>query len=179
MNEESWKDIPGYGGFYQASTLGRIRAKDRTVEKWHKAGRVIKQEYASRVLDPKPQGKYGYLYAHLGVDGKKISVAVHRLVLLAFVGAPGEGEECCHCNGIASDNRPENLRWDSHFNNNQDRKKHGTYQAGSEHPMAKFSPELVAGIKAGEVSRADAMRKHGVSSSQYHRIKKNASWVGV
>jgi hypothetical protein len=28
---EQWKDVPGFGDNYQASTLGRVRAKDRVV----------------------------------------------------------------------------------------------------------------------------------------------------
>lgn len=30
--EEIWRDIPGFEGYYQASTHGRIRSVERTVE---------------------------------------------------------------------------------------------------------------------------------------------------
>lgn len=176
--DELWRDIPGYGDLYQVSNIGRVRAKDRIVEKWHKSGKLIKQVYGARILNPSPNKK-GYLRVHLGVGGIKFDVSIHRLVLISFVGEPKDGQECCHCNGVSTDNRIENLRWDSHYNNNQDRKKHGTYQVGADHAMAKFSPGLVASIKRGDVSRSDAIRKHGVSSSQYHRIKTNIAWVGL
>jgi hypothetical protein len=45
--------------------------------------------------------------------------------------------QCCHTNGKASDNRLENLRWDTPANNVADRKKHGTYQWGKNNPYWK------------------------------------------
>lgn len=30
--EEIWKDIPGYEKYYMASTLGRIKSKDRVIK---------------------------------------------------------------------------------------------------------------------------------------------------
>ena len=47
-----------------------------------------------------------------------------------------------HINGINNDNRIENLRWDTHANNNADRKRHGTYATGKLHHMyGKKMPE--------------------------------------
>lgn len=131
---EIWKNIPGYGGHYEASNLGDIRVKDRTVEKFcglHNI--VVKQFYKGRLLNPSKSDKYGHMSVHLGYDKKRISVSVHKLVLLAFVGPAPDGMECCHNNGIAWDNRIENLRWDTHKNNNADRKKHGKYATGKDH----------------------------------------------
>ena len=31
MKEEIWKDIPGYEGVYQVSSIGRVRSVDRVV----------------------------------------------------------------------------------------------------------------------------------------------------
>lgn len=28
---EEWRDIPGYRGYYQVSSLGRVRSVDRTI----------------------------------------------------------------------------------------------------------------------------------------------------
>lgn len=131
---EIWKQIPGYGGFYEASNLGNIRVKDRQVEKFcglH--NRIVKQFYKGRLLKPSNSDKYGHQSVHIGYEKKRVTVAVHKLVLLAFVGPCPNGMECCHKNGIASDNRIENLRWDTHKNNNADRKLHGNYKTGKEH----------------------------------------------
>lgn len=140
---EIWKPIPGYGGFYEASNLGNIRVKDREVEKFcGLTGTKVKQFYKGRVLNPSNANKYGHKSVHIGYDKKRILVSVHKLILLAFVGPCPDGMECCHNNGIASDNRIENLRWDTHKNNNADRKKHGSYPSGKNHPMyGKKMPE--------------------------------------
>lgn len=131
---EIWKDIPGYGGHYQASSYGNIRSKDREVTKFsglHK--KVVKQFYKGRLLNPTKSDKWGHLSVHLGFDKTRKTVSVHKLVLLAFVGPAPEGMECCHNNGIAYDNRLENLRWDIHAANNADRRAHGKYKSGAEH----------------------------------------------
>lgn len=44
--EEIWKDIPGYEKYYMASTLGRIKSKDRVIKTVLK-GKEIK--YIKRV----------------------------------------------------------------------------------------------------------------------------------
>lgn len=109
QTQELWADIPGYGGFYEASTFGRIRAKDRVVIKHHSNGNPMAQHYKSRVLSPNRTDKYGHMAVHIGVHNQKITVAVHVLVLLAFVGPRPSGMEACHNDGDASNNRPDNL----------------------------------------------------------------------
>lgn len=132
---EIWKDVPAYGNHYQASNLGNIRSKDRIVEKFsYLANKVVKQSYKGKNL-LLAKNKDGHLSVRIGYNKKKYTAFAHRLVLMAFVGMPLEGQECCHNNGISDDNRVENLRWDTHANNNKDRKLHGTYPTGKEHPM--------------------------------------------
>lgn len=51
--EEIWKDIPNYEGYYQASNLGRVRSLDRVViNKGFPArlkGMVLKQTIGSKI----------------------------------------------------------------------------------------------------------------------------------
>ncbi len=104
---ENWKDIPGYEGRYQVSDQGRVKSFCRRAE-----GVLLRP---GRM----PEG-------HLSVAlGKGNSQTVHRLVLLAFVGAPPEKHECLHGNGIPSDNRLENLRWGTRGENIRDAYTHG------------------------------------------------------
>ena len=173
--EEIWKDVPGYGGHYKASSIGRIKSLERTVTKRHKSGSMITQKYSERILSANTVGRDGHLSVHLGVDGKKYTVLVHRLILLAFVGECPEGMEGCHNNGIPYDNRPENLRWDTHFNNNQDRLLHGTYKTGSDHHMCKFDNDLIKRIRNGDVS----LKESGVSKTHFYRIKRGDSWCNA
>ncbi len=62
----------------------------------------------------------GYLKASLRRDGKYVVVSMHSLMLESFVGPRPEGMIACHNNGNSSDNRIENLRWDTHKSNARD-----------------------------------------------------------
>lgn len=174
--DEEWMPIPGFGGHYEASNRGRIRVKDRTVSKRHRMGAMITQFYRGRVLNPHKSDKLGHMSVHIGVDGRCFGVGVHRLVLLAFVGPCPPGMEACHGNGDAGDNRLENLRWDTHFNNNQDRKALGHYAVGEKHHMAKLTSDQAMAIRTRAVTKRQAMRDYGISNSQHHRIMKGESW---
>ncbi|MDC2620466.1 NUMOD4 domain-containing protein, partial [Bacteroides ovatus] len=54
--DEIWKNIKGYEGLYQASSLGRIRSLDRVVP--YKGGRRF---YSGKILLPR-DNKKGYLF---------------------------------------------------------------------------------------------------------------------
>ena len=72
---------------------------------------TVIQNYKERILSPTKNSKQGYLAVHIGFNKMKYTVSVHKLVLLAFVGKPPKNHEACHNNGIAWDNRIENLRF--------------------------------------------------------------------
>lgn len=176
MNE-IWKPVPGYGNHYEASNLGNIRVKDRVVVRKHSTGSVTNFFYKSRLLTPCKSDKLGHMVVHISVDNKKQNVFVHKMVLLAFVGPCPEGMECCHKNGNASDNRIENLRWDTHYENNQDRKRHGRYATGENHPMAKLTLEQVKTIRSSDKPIKELCKEFGVGLSNLHRIKNKESWA--
>jgi len=94
VQEEIWRDIPGYEGLYQASNLGHVRNK--------KTGRILSQK-----LDRRP-GKE-YFMVGLMKDKKRKFIYVSRCVWSAFNGHIPEGMEINHINEIKSDNRLENL----------------------------------------------------------------------
>lgn len=108
--DESWLDVPDWLG-YQVSSLGRVRTlKGRS----------------PRILAGNTR-RWGYQWMHLFNDGRKRAIAVHTLVLLAFVGPRPEGMECRHLDGDPTNNRPTNLAWGTHTENNRDRVRHGTH----------------------------------------------------
>lgn len=96
---EEWRPIPGWPG-YQVSDHGRIRNRKL---------RCMKQRMA----------RDGYRDINLCAKGSKRTVSVHRLVCEAFHGAPPEGAQVDHINGIRSDNRAENLEWVTGEENNR------------------------------------------------------------
>jgi len=66
--------------------------------------------------------KRGYRFVNVTTGGKQRRMMVHRLVLEAFVAPCPPGREACHYpNRDPSDNRLENLRWDTHTENMRDK----------------------------------------------------------
>lgn len=138
-DHEVWKSIPGHKG-YEVSNLGRVRSLDRWVT--YKSGnRVIKYYRNGKILRQMSGGgrwvkgvslrQYklwnGYKTTHLG--GSHPNKYIHHLVAMAFLGPTPSGMEVCHNNGRKTDNRLENLRFDTQWHNVFDTVKHRYEQA--------------------------------------------------
>ena len=116
---EVWRDIPEFPG-YKASNMGRIgscKKQGARGEKWHAT------EDIQRVLRPiTTPGGYKSL-GIMGPDGVR-QVRAHRLVARAFLGPCPDGQEVCHYDGNPSNNRLENLRYDTRKGNMRDKIRH-------------------------------------------------------
>lgn len=176
---EIWKLIPGYDGNYMASSLGRIKSLARIVTRRSRWGDICQYNYKERILSPSKSSRLGHLAVTLSDNGRQITRSLHRLVLEAFVGPCPEGMECCHNNGIASDNRPENLRWDTHYANNQDRKKHGTDCLGSRHGMARITEEQAAAILVDPRTAKEICAAYSVTKQMVYSIKSYKAWKHI
>jgi len=93
------------------------------------------------------------------------------MVAMAFHGMPDKEQECCHNDGNSLNNTPSNLRWDTHIENNRDRKRHGTYLTGTSHPMAKFDLMFLVDIRSGKIGLKEALVR-GISKTHFYRIKR-------
>lgn len=94
-------------------------------------------------------------------SGGQATVQLGRLILLALVGPPLEGQECCHGDGNPTNNDPCNLRWGTHAENIRDTVRHGRHGNG------KLTPEMVKAIRtewAGSApgTQARLATKYGV-----------------
>lgn len=124
---EIWKDVSDYEEFYKASDYGRVCSLDRSVP--HSSGGTAKRK--GQILLPGYRMKNGALtslHVTLCKDGTKTTTAVHRIVLEAFVGPCPAGLEGCHNDGDPTNNCLVNLRWDTHQNNNLDKRRDGTHR---------------------------------------------------
>ena len=73
----------------------------------------------------------GYSQVILYKDRIKHQKFIHRIMLETFVGPCPEGMECCHNDGDRSNDKLENLRWDTRRNNTLDSVRHGTFIGNS------------------------------------------------
>ncbi len=107
MTDETWKPIPGFDG-YDVSDHGRVRSYRRCygVGNW-----AIEQE-PQRIMSPS-KDKNGYLSVLLRVDGISYCKRIHALVALAFLGPCPDGLEVCHNDQTRTNNRLDNLRYDT------------------------------------------------------------------
>ena len=114
MNNENeiWKDIPDYEGYYQARNLGRIRSLDREVAYNDGRVRILKGKVMKPVMD-----RGGYLRIHISKEGKTRTFLVHRLVWMAFNGEIQEDFEVNHIDEDKTNNKLENLNLMTHTQN--------------------------------------------------------------
>ena len=113
-SKEVWRDIDGYEGLYQVSSIGNVKSLQRTF--FSGKNYQIEQHYPEHLLKLQTY-KEGYKYVVLSKDGKVRKFKVHRLVAKAFI--PNLSNKPCvdHINGVCNDNRVENLRWVNAFEN--------------------------------------------------------------
>lgn len=100
-NYEEWKAVINYEGYYEVSSLGRVRSIDRVRKTGSiKHGVVLKQALNGR-----------YFIVNLVKDGIPHVFRVHRLVAQAFIPNPENKPNVDHINTNTKDNRVCNLRW--------------------------------------------------------------------
>lgn len=103
---EIWKDIPGYEGLYQASSLGRVKSLSRKV--WGGKGfyvipnRVLKQSF----------GTGAYLLVTIYNNSISNKIKTHQLVAITFLNHKpcGLKKVVDHINNNKQDNRLKNLQ---------------------------------------------------------------------
>jgi hypothetical protein len=103
---EQWRDIPGFEGRYQVSDEGRVRSVDRYVRAVSKAGEEYQRAVKGVVL--RPGSSRGYLIVNLHPAG---TIAVHRLVALAFVPGYAVDLDVNHKDGVKANCCADNLEW--------------------------------------------------------------------
>jgi len=146
---ERWKPVVGYEGRYDVSELGNMRtyleANRRVVDKGTELYRIAASPHPIKT----GVNNQGYSCASLvACSGRSKKLAVHRLVLSAFVGPRHKGKMARHMNGIRTDARLENLVYGTASENQTDRVRHGTSNQGERCGSAKFCDDEVRLIRA-------------------------------
>lgn len=118
QSTETWRPIPGWEGFYEASDLGNVRSVERKVS--HPFSGMITIRQRRIKTHPHPAGHRLLMLSRGGV-GRGRTRLVHTLILQAFVGPRPDGMDGCHNDGNPANNRLSNLRWDTPSENMLDR----------------------------------------------------------
>jgi|SRR5690625_41910 len=106
MNNEIWKDVVGYEGFYQVSNLGNVRSTHRVVR-----GKGGSPKLLNSVVLKQEEMHDGYLRVGLSKNGTCKRFPVHRLVAEAFISNPNKHPVVNHKDEIKSNNHASNLEW--------------------------------------------------------------------
>ena len=116
LDNEEWRDVVGYEGYYMVSSLGRIVSLSRIVNTCNNATRKTNQ----RILKPNvtPRGNILYEYISLCLDNKRVALSIHRMVAMAFIPNPNNYPQVDHINDNPLDNRACNLQWCTQKMNN-------------------------------------------------------------
>lgn len=93
MNNEVWKDVQGFEGYYQVSNLGNIFS-------------LINNRKMKTTIN-----KRGYCQTMFCGNVQRKNIRVHIIVAKAFIPNPQNKPAVNHINGIRNDNRLENLEW--------------------------------------------------------------------
>ena len=139
MENEIWKPITEikkrdtvlkFEG-YEVSNFGRVRTYK---QKYGKLSRSAKESGLNRPLRQTPTlitgrpDPAGYMQLCLSdVTKKRHNIRIHVVVAQTFLGFPEKGLIVCHFNDIKTDNRLENLRYDTHKSNISDAQRNGNF----------------------------------------------------
>lgn len=131
--QEIWKDVLGYEK-YEVSNLGNVRRKA--------SGRLLK----------KWTNCYGYPMVSMSIGCKKNkSIALHRLVGIAFIPNPENKPQVNHIDSNRLNPNVENLEWCTAKENTQHAIKNGSWsmtgRRGSNNKLSKLSNEDVLQIR--------------------------------
>lgn len=111
LPNEEWRDVVGYEGGYKISNLGRVKSLPKQAGGNHNRY-ITKEKVMKTNLN---QG--GYVCVNLHKDKKLKRFLVHRLMAESFLPKEDGKEFIDHINGVRHDNRLENLRRCTHYEN--------------------------------------------------------------
>lgn len=126
-----WKNIKGYEDYYEISSTGVVRSKNRTIT--DSVGRT--RSWEGQILNP-DIAQNGYYRVTLSVNRRRKQVYLHRLLAEHFIPNPRNLPQVNHKDGNKLNNDLINLEWCSVQENTIHAYKHGliNHISGKNHP---------------------------------------------
>jgi hypothetical protein len=128
---------------------------------------------------------YGYPYVFLSrrFPAETRRFFLHHLVLETFIGPRPAGADACHANGVRSDNRLSNLRWDSRKVNMADSIAHGTVARGEKSGASRLTEDQVREIRTLYAPNKYGLKRlgkqFGVAVDTIRAIVTRRTWAHV
>lgn len=138
---EEWRDVVGYEGLYEVSSLGRVR-------------NVGDPRYIGLIMAT-IKSKAGYLRVGLSNGRKRRMFTSHRLVALAFVPNPEKKPQINHKDGNKMNNHPSNLEWCTAKEDRIHAVKHGLAATGLRHGANTKPESRRTGVKNGRAKLSE------------------------
>ncbi|MFY7812113.1 MAG: NUMOD4 domain-containing protein [Flavobacterium sp.] len=115
LENEIWKDIKGYEGYYKISNLGRVKKLRREV--FSKNGKFLRidSEKLNKTHVNKLRGNY--IIVDLNFKGKNETLPLHRLLAINFIPNPENKKYVNHIDQNPQNNSLENLEWVTNMEN--------------------------------------------------------------
>lgn len=172
---EEWRPVMNFLGYYEVSSLGRVRSLPRVVE-LGKTRKGVFRKLKGKIIKQHKDGN-GTWYVNLNNNGLTRR-SVHSVVAYAFLGPTPEGLEICHGEAGRDCNAVFNLSFKTHLQNmTSDRERDGTLCRGETHPRAKLTEEAVIDIRRrGLREKKELSKLYDVSEATIYDIVKNRSW---
>ena len=168
VERERWKAVVGYEGYYEVSSIGRVRRilRDR---------RSAKYRYLA--LAPDDEGRPR---ANLCVNYERKNAIVSGLVAAAFIGPRPDGLLVCHEDGDNANNRVGNLRYGTQASNMQDAVRHGTACLGEKSSFCRITADVVRSIRAHDhLTLEQVAIKFKISVTNASNIRNRKTWKHI
>lgn len=185
-DEEVWKEIPGFEGYFSVSNHGRVRSEDRTVP--HARHGKVSYKGNIKKLTPSRRGREGKpltLVVSLGKEHKNKSFNVHVLIAEAFLGERPDGLVIDHIDGDPTNNHVDNLEYVTYQENTQRAYDIGLAagMTGESNPSSKLNRDDVKSIKQlledRSMPQAKIAKRYGVCAQVISDIKLGKTWKHV
>lgn len=140
-------------------------------------GNIYSTKRGLRLLSPVIH-RSGYATVYLHIDGRPHTRYVHHLVAAAFVGPRPDGLLVCHTPDPAkSNNRADNLAYQTRLKNAEDSRRDGTIQQARRKLVADDVREIRR--LAGTISNTEIARRYGIGLDHVRLIIARDRWAHV
>jgi hypothetical protein len=169
MENETWIS---FANGYEVSNTGNVRSIDRVI-KTAKYPMNLKGKMLKPAIDKK-----GYKRVAIMVDGKLITLKVHRIVAKAFIDNVNDKPQVNHIDGIKTNNHVSNLEWMNNSENIQHAFDNGLMKAKRLHEshrskQTKEGIERMCFLRSLGMSYQSIAKEVGVSKSVAMKNIKN------